>query len=152
MSDSNAIYDTPPKAAGIMLGKAVAVGERPSDATWFVDCWELLLSARPTLLAKRDLIREDDGDNEPSTVATNHLDLTLEINDVPTARKQIKWKITQDDNNKIKPNTGSNNVAISRKTRTCFGDIDASDAAVASLLEFNHVVDTCIAPGTQGYN
>ena len=42
------------------------------------------------MLAKRDLIREDDGDNEPSSVATNHLDLTLEINDVPTARKQIK--------------------------------------------------------------
>ena len=47
----------------------------------------------------------------------------------------------------MKPNTGSNNVAISRKhlgyLLSIFGDIAASDAVVASPLEFNHIVDTC---------
>ena len=47
----------------------------------------------------------------------------------------------------MKPNTGSNNVAISRKhlgyLLSLFGDIAASDAVVACPLEFNHIVDTC---------
>ena len=47
--------------------------------------------------------------SQPFQVATDHPDLTLEINeDVPTTRNQIKYKmkITRNENNKIKPNTG----------------------------------------------